>query len=420
VGFAVACGAGVLLALLAGRPQLAGAVLGLGLLTPPAYAALDAVRRRSPLFLKACQFSIESGPGERIAMGAGAVLLAALIVVLGVFWSVLALTLAATALAAAARRLIDRNLDRERREPIERIQGLLEDLRRRGFDEEVLRRYVADRGGRRWDTLHDVLFGPEDRIAALRRWGQTGWNRSRSGLAAWRDAALAGLEAQLRSRQESRVRRYLQKVEEMGLKAQGLGFFEARRKARLAAEAMVAQAGELRRAGLRASRAMVSTLSSAEGQRRVFRSLREAAENPEAVLDSMERGLLARRSAESLEALVGPKPRFIAGAVLVLGYLLWVNQNSWVAPDTPQTPLELPLIPGLLTGVFRDSNSGIAGLILLASSLFRGWRIGLLVVPAAVVALFGSTFGLTASLSLAVASILTVLGFRFGRERTES
>jgi hypothetical protein len=165
---------------------------------------------------------------------------------------------------------------------------------------------------------------------------------------------------------------------------------------------------------------MVSTLSSAEGQRRVFRSLREAAENPEAVLDSMERGLLARRSAESLEALVGPKPRFIAGAVLVLGYLLWVNQNSWVAPDTPQTPLELPLIPGLLTGVFRDSNSGIAGLILLASSLFRGWRIGLLVVPAAVVALFGSTFGLTASLSLAVASILTVLGFRFGRERTES
>jgi len=417
---AVACGAGLLLALLAGRPQLAGAVLGLGILTPAAYATFEAIRRRTPLFLRARQCLIESGPGERLAMAAGAVLLAVILLVAGVLWSFLAVALAAAALAAAAVRALGRDLDRERREPIERIHEVLKGMRRRGFDEEALRRFVAEHGGARWDAVHDALFGNEDRLIALRRWGHTEWDRARPRLTAWRDAALARLEAQLQARQQTRVRRYLQRIEELSLRAQGVSFFEARRKARRAAEAMVAQAGELRRAAGRVSRVVVSSLSSEVGRRRVLSSIREAAEDPESVLDSMERGLLARRAGESLDALIGPSPRFIAGAVLVLGWLLWVNQNGWTAGDTPSEPLRLPLVPALLTGVFRDSLSGIAGMILLASATYRGWRIGLLVIPAAAVALLGTTLGIPASLGFVVVVVLAVLGFLFGRERPEA
>ncbi len=167
-------------------------------------------------------------------------------------------------------------------------------------------------------------------------------------------------------------------------------------------------------------RATVASLASEETRLRLFEKLREAAERPEQLLGSMERGLLTRRSAESLVALVGPRVRFFAGLVLILGNLLWMFQNGLTDSDIPTKPLWLPLIPSLFTGVFRDLNSAIAGLILVGSALVPGWRISLVVVPAAAVALLGTTVGLPGSLCLAAALILAALGFFVERPRTSS
>jgi hypothetical protein len=226
---------------------------------------------------------------------------------------------------------------------------------------------------------------------------------------------LAWFEAGLRDRQEARVRRHLERVEEGNLRAQGLDLATARRKARRAAEAIVAQAAELRRAGLRASQALGAKLSSEERRRQRIRSLHEAAERPEQILRSLERGLLRRRSIESLEALLGPRARSVAGIVLALAYLLWAAQNGWRAPDEPTAPLWLPLVPAALTGFVRDGTAALMGVMLLTSAMYPGWRIGLLVVPAAALALIGPTLGLPSWFCLPVALALAALGFVYGR-----
>jgi serine/threonine protein kinase len=411
LGFVFACCAGILLAVLAGRPGLAQIVLGIGVLTPLAYGIVYGVARQTLVYSKVRQFFREGGPSERVAVIACLGLVALVLLIMHVFWTCLFLVVSSTVLATLAFWLINRNLERERREPLELIQNTLRSARLRGIDEEALRRFIADRCGPRWDALQNALFGYEAHLANLGRWGQTEWARARPKLVVFRDAVLSWIEAQLRARHESRARRYLQHVEELSLKAQGMSFLEARRKARLVADALVAQAGELRSAGVRATRAAMASLGSEEARRRLFEKLKDAAERPEQIVGSMERGLLARRSAESLVALVGPRVRFFAGIVLILGNLLWLFQNGLAEPDAPSKPLWLPLIPSLFTGVFRDLNSAVAGLILLGSALVPGWRISLLVVPAAAVALLGTTFGLPGLLCLAAAVLLAALGF---------
>ena len=193
----------------------------------------------------------------------------------------------------------------------------------------------------------------------------------------------------------------------------------ASRKARKAAEAMMAQAAQLRTAGIRATRNLGAAIASEEGRAKISRSLHEAAERPEQFLKSLEGSLLARRSEESLNALLGPRTRFVSGLVLVACFLLWAVQNGWRGPDEEAQPLWLPLMPSILTGMFRDWNAFYAGVMLMISALWRGWRISLLVIPAAVIALAGSTFGLPSWLSLLAGTVVAGLGFALGRSKNE-
>jgi serine/threonine protein kinase len=420
LGFIFACCAGILLALVGGTPGLAQFVLGIGVLTPVAYGILSGIARRTPVYSKVRQFLREGGLSERLAVIACAVLVVLILLVMHVFWTFLFLVVLAMVLATLGFFLINRNLAQEQKEPLERIQNTLKLARLRGIDEETLRRFIAERCGPRWHTIQDALFGDEGHLAALGRWGQTEWARTRPKLAVVRDAVLAWIEGQLQARQETRARHYLQEVEEQSLKAQGAGVFEARRKARLVADALVAQAGELRSASVRATRAAIVSLGSEEARLRLFEKLRQAAERPEQILGSMERGLLARRSAESLVTVAGPRVRFYAGLVLLVGNVLWMFQNGLQNSDAASKPLWLPLVPSAFTGVFRDLNSAVAGLILMGSALVPGWRISLLVMPAAAVALLGTTFGLPGSLCLVAALGLAALGFIIEHPRASS
>ncbi len=412
-----ACGAGIVLALLWGQPRLAGAALGLGLLTPPAYLVFGEIKRRSELWRRARQWALESGPSERLAVAAVVVVMLAVLWMAGIVWLTLGLIVCSVALATPARWVIE--LAQAGQEPVERIQEVLKGLRIRGFDEEAIRRCVAERAGPRWESVRDAVFGPEDRLAAYRSRGRAEWERARTGLAAWRGAAVLWFESRVAERQDSRVQRHLEHVEQESLRAQGMGLDAASRKARKAAAAMMAQAAQLRTAGVRATRTLGATIASEEGRAKVIRSLHEAAERPEQFLQSMEGGLLARHSEESLDALLGPRTRFVSGVVLVACFLLWAAQNGWRGPDEAALPLWLPLVPSILTGMFRDWNALFAGTTLMISALWRGWRISLPVIPAAVIALAGSTFGLPAWLSLLAGAVVAGLGFTLARSKIE-
>jgi serine/threonine protein kinase len=417
LGFVLACGAGIVWALVAGQSGLAGLVLGTLLFTPLFYAIKAAGTRQAPLYLKVRQVLLDCGPSERAALAIGFVVLLLLLFATNWLWFCATVALLSFLLASAGALLINRNRARERREPVEAIQNMLKSMRLRGLDEETLRRFLAERCGPRWDAVRNALFGYEEHLVALEQWGRAEWQRARPKLARWREAALAWIEPRLQARHDARARLYLQQVEEESLKAQGKSFFEARRQARRVADALVTQAKELHTATLKSSRALIESLASDQSRQRMFQKLRAAAEEPERLLGSMERGLLARRSEESLTSLLGPRTRFIAGVVLIFGYVIWLFQNSAQTADRPTEPLWLPLVPSLVAGVIRDANSAIAGLILIASVLVPGWRISLVLIPAAAVALLGTTLGIPASLSLAGASALAALGFFLARPR---
>jgi hypothetical protein len=85
-------------------------------------------------------------------------------------------------------------------------------------------------------------------------------------------------------------------------------------------------------------------------------------------------------------------------------------------------PLELPLVPAPVAEVLSGLNAGVAGLLLLLSAFFRGWKVSLLVLPGAAVALLGHRFGVPgfgplgpSLVSMAAGMGLAVLGFIFLR-----
>jgi len=132
-----------------------------------------------------------------------------------------------------------------------------------------------------------------------------------------------------------------------------------------------------------------------------------------------------------LDRILGSYSRFLLGCCLVVGCLLWARQNDLLVSvdqlkdlsqqgatalqetiSTGQTggatvavtenaklqgqhmlnAAEKPTTP--LLGVFRSFDALIAGLILVFSTIIFGWRIAIFAIPAAIVAMFGSSFGI--------------------------
>jgi hypothetical protein len=199
----------------------------------------------------------------------------------------------------------------------------------------------------------------------------------------------------------------------------------------------------------------------------IGRALRDAAEKPETVLVEREHGLIGPRTDGPLNLVLGPGPRFLAGATLLTGCLLWMHQNQMLTrekleeatatakelgtkaqevaseavktkdvavlqgarktfskvdlPKLPEVtaPLHLPLLPQRVSRLFHSFSPGVAGLILLVSSFFRGVKMSLFAVPGATIALLGPSLapGWGEAASLGVGALLGLLGVVFGRSR---
>jgi hypothetical protein len=444
---------------------LAGGFVGLALLTALAYFVVDGIARRSYLFLKVRELAFGSSLVDWLTALAGLVLLVALLVVFELLGAWLAFCGAAVLLAVGFHILVDRRADAQRRGALERVQAMLKALRLRGVEEDALRQFVCKYGGPHWEEFYEALFGYEAKVAARGRWGPGERGRARPKWGVWREPILHAIEAKQRARREARETRLLEAIEEKNLQAQGVNLVTARRRARRAAEAMVNRAAELKRESARAAMADAPTLSPEELRRRgAARSMTAAAERPEEVLVHEETGRHGPgRVGRLLDLLLGPRPRFLAGALLLAGCLGWLHQNGLISGreitemaseaieardagkaqaaleskvaslkrlSTAETqPLRLPPVPATITGLFRDFNPGVAGLILIVSSFFRGWKMSLFVVPAAALALFGRTAGIPpvrlpvlgtirpGDSSLGLSLVLAALGLAFGRSR---
>ncbi|CAN5887074.1 hypothetical protein BH23PLA1_BH23PLA1_26580 [soil metagenome] len=454
--FGAIAGLVLLLALLF-PARLAGALLGLGVLTALAYFVVQGLTQGSPLFRRVVALGLGVGRKDALLMVVGLGLAVGTLVVAGVWKAWIAFGLASVILAVLAHWQIDRKLDRERLGPIQRVHRLLRGLRVYGLDEAAVRRFVRDHGGRQWAGMFEALFGYEALREARRernrdRPADRPWSVPK--IDDWRDPIARGIDARLKARREAQLWRQIQLVEERRLEASGMHLLTARRRSWRIAEAMLARLDDWRSAG----KAGPSALDG--GKRKLADALRQALEVPEEVLIEARPTpgpkRLQRLARDVAAVVFGARVRFLVGAVLLAGCLGWVHQNRLVSrgeiqdlaarsiaeqdPDAIRAdletrgrtlladaeaagPLSLPPLPRSWTASFRDFNPGVMGLILLASSFVWGWRIGLFVFPAALIALFGPTLGVPdlgaisdRALSLILAIGLSALGFVFGRE----
>ena len=456
LGFLGGCLALTLLCFLIRLPLVAGGFLGLLLLTGASYFVISGIARKTYLFQKARQFAFGSRLGDWLTVIAGVLLILVLLYVFKLIWVWVAFCVAAVLLAFAFYQMVDRKLDDSRRQPLERVEEMLKKMRLNGLEEDALRQFVCKYSGQQWEEFYEDLFGYEAKMTAREQWGRTERSRSRPRFSAWRDPLVRWIDAKQRARREAAEKKTLQSIEEKSLVAQGVNLVTARRQSQRSAAAMVTRATELRT--LNTAMAQAATLSPEEIKRRSVKSLLDVASKPEKYLADMEKGLEPRYRTGLFDVILGPRVRFIAGAVLLAGCGLWINQNKLisakeikslgstavntqdaseaadVAADKAKQiqerareakPLDLPPVPRTITKLFRDFNPGVAGLLLIVSSFFGGWRLTLFVIPAATVIVLGRSLGIPGYepyihaewSSLALGGAIAVVGILYSRGR---
>jgi eukaryotic-like serine/threonine-protein kinase len=449
LGGAAACSLVVLLSLLAHQPRVAAGFLGLGLMTALAYFVINGVSWRTDLFTKARGLVLESR-GDWLIGLAGLALFATTLVVLHLHWAYIGFAILGVVLALVIHFEVDRKVESERREAVAEARAVLKALRLQGVAEETLWQFVRTTAGDDWEEFFTALFDSEWARAARTPSDRGFSSLIRKRSLPWRDWVTSWVEARQEARRQAREKPFLQAIEERGLVAEGVNLLTARRKSRRIAEAMVAVSAEIRAA----ARAPASPPPvDVAGQSSVAQAISQAAETPENVLVEREHGRLGPETSLAWDLLLGPRTRFLFGAALLVGCLLWVDQNGIVTgaqlkdvatraiehPDPLQalrdtrldvrvplrkTPLRLPFLPRPVSNLFHDFSAGAAGLILILSALLPGARVGLFAIPGAAIALFGPAVGLpplvpldSMRTSMALGAGVALLGVFFGKGR---
>ncbi len=441
LGFSGVVGFLILVSLLAGWPRLVGGFLGLGLLSALAYFLIVGLTQGSPLFDRARSWVLGGTMGDRLTWLAALALGIVALKVLGLFWVWLFFSIAAFFFALAVHLGLDRRLATERLPALDAVEPLLASLRRQGHSEDTLRRFVCRYAGDRWEPFYEDLFGYDALRDARRHWRQIGGQpRPRSGL--WRDPIADWLDVRLQSRERTRLSAFLQPIMEEHLQARGVYLLTARRRSWRAVPAMV---GVLRDLGPTA----VSPNGVPSPGPSLSRALAEAANRPEEVLVEQERSRFDWKVniMRLVGLILGPRVRFFAGALLVIGCLTWMSQNALipgraiheaaskvvetgdvehlktmrdltVEVTKPTQPLDVPMLPTPLAELLGGFDAGLAGLILLVSALFRGGFFPPFAVLGAIIASAGAQVGLPAvgpfepeSLSMIVGCGLAAVGF---------
>ncbi|MFZ5833412.1 MAG: protein kinase domain-containing protein [Planctomycetota bacterium] len=425
--FPGACALLALAGLMFGSTKITGGALLLLILAPLAYFVVQGVRGENMLFRRTAALLLAGGWPQWVTLGfAGAVLLVTLWA-LGLLLPAAVIGGLAAVLAAALHFTIDRQLALERSVPLDHLNAVLRQLRLRGVDEDLLRRFVAEHAGTHWEEFFEAVFGYDEKIAARAQWGTLPDGRPRPRFAAWRDPIVRWLDRRTSQLREARQRSHLLRVEQKKLRAEGFSASQARFLARNAAEVLVAQAAKLREVSSDPEAAAAEAIR----RRELLKSILQSAATGPAKRRPTAADMF-RQAMPLLDAVAGASMRFVVGCLLLLLCALWVHQTaddlglnvtgaplditqSRVLLDETLRPLPFPFLPPWLAGGLQV---GVAGLILASSAFFGGARASLVALPAAALAVGGAALGLPAMIPgvgpAAVGALLGVVVFIAG------
>lgn len=422
-GFAAAVALIAFASLLAGRDALAIGLAAFGMITWAGMASIGekrgaAVSRWSRLR----GVMVERFLIDPILGVVSLALLALLAWALGVLGIVLTLGLASILLVLAYRTTVGARFAAERRAIAAASTEVLKELRLKGHAEPAIRRFAWSQGGFQRPGEFEELFGfrPE---GDARVWLPLTPGRFADQIFArclkTLDFGLASLHRRLTI---DRRRSLFRSLEERRACSLGVYSLTARRKAIRIAESLIEVDGEFHALSNAKSTGTTTDVSAA---------LREAVLDPESVLLDRELGLKVGESGSRLDSvldmLLGSRARFLIGAGLMAGCLVWIHQNNLVPHEQlgsiltkatevrdldaarglaaeatrldittarETSPLELPALPRSVSLRIGTSGAGVAGLILLLSAPIRGWRSGLGLVAAASLAILGPELGI--------------------------
>jgi serine/threonine protein kinase len=441
-GFVGVVAAFALLSALFGWTTLAGGFLGLGILTPIFYFLIHGFARKTPLFLKVRELTLSSGPRDWIVWGVSALLFLVLLWLFGLLGTWVLFSVLALGAALAVHFGLDRRIEAERAPAVAKAEKLFKNMRLQGLEEAALRQFACKYSGSRWEEFFETLFGYEAKLTA-REWSHGEMGKAREKFGAWREPIIAWIDARQQARKATRERKHLQAVEVKALQAEGMNAVEAEAKAGQIAEEMVHQAAAIKAAGA----LPVATAVPVDGATAEFtappppanlKQMLETARKPETLFTLKPRkkagpGFIGPFLAE----LVGPRLRFLIGAVLLAGFLGWLYENDLLALDkllkqtsaltpfsttAPKTlaPFGLPLASLEITKLFGTVYAGAAGLILVISGLFVSRRMTFAVAPGAAAVFVApwvpEWYGLPSLAFLVGGLALVLLGFLFLRK----
>ena len=432
--------------------RLAFSLLGLGLMTALARFVLRGWYGESDVFPDVRALVLEGRNSDWLIAGAGVLLLVAALLVLHLQWAWLLFAALAITTAVALRMIVDARVDVERHDAIDQARAMVKSLRVQGVSEEAVRAFVRNTALPDWEEFFENLFGYEAKRTAREpsERGLKGLFRKKHG--AWRDWVMPWVEAVREKRRSERETALFQSIEVRALVASGTNLLTARRKSQRVAEATVAVASDARAA---VRRPHAATAAPA-GDRSWVSAIRNAAESAEEILAGREHGLIGARTWWIVDVLTGPRVRFLLGAALVAGFLVWAHQNKIYSTDQLKEvgttvlessdklealsnahvdvhlpagatkPLETSFLPRAIANLFQGFHPGVAGLILIVSSFVRGSRVGYFAIPGAAIALFGPSLGLprlgpldAEQASMAIGGAIAALALFFGRRQVE-
>ena len=276
------------------------------------------------------------------------------------------------------------------------LESLAKRWRLAGMDEDEVRKFVAGNAGDRWEKVYELMYGYPAKVLARSEHAEKVAGRPK--YAAWRDGLMARFEGMIQARKDAKTKKLLRQTEAARLKATGMSDVEAAALADDAAEDVVEQG---------------KVLQAANADRKKKVNVREMMSRYEKAksIPRRPRTPLAVRLFKSLLGVpFDPRLRLLVGAVLLVGALMWVNQNTAAVEQvqagaaaesvwpkiqrlalTPETakPLAVGWLPSDVTGWFDTLNPLVAGLLVLLTGLSSRTRTVLVVLLAAVAAFAG-------------------------------
>jgi eukaryotic-like serine/threonine-protein kinase len=328
-----------------------------------------------------------------------------LVLVLGIFlvgmWPGLLLGLALGAIAGAVYHFAIRvPLHASRLSTLQEAEKFVRDLRIEGIDEDRLRDFAARYSGRSWKPLFEAVFGYDASLRAREQLLVDPVTKSLAGGRSIRDWLCAKLQAKTEQNHLARDHKRLALLEEKGLKSEGMTDAEAKERAWQMASAMI-DASKLTPAI--SSNAIDPKVEAEQRRNRMKAMLAEARSG---------RYAKKRDKLAPLRLALSGKMRLLAGSVLLAMFGFWVYRTGLVSQETiqkiQQTAASGTLDPEALQSVQQEFQNtslptllgtsgfavGIAGLLMAGSAFISGWKMSLFAIPAVIIAIFGTAFGI--------------------------